>query len=142
MIWFFLVSFLIYSLNITGFRVKGFCLAESCIKDEPQDIPFWALYAASIVMMFVNPAVGQWMLLGFFILGTIVLFFTTVKYMIFPNENKIKGYNKYFSKTHHIIKPSDTKLVPDTFHIALLALVPSNLIMVIIYIFVSAGRIS
>ena len=134
MIWIVLATFLFYSLNITGFKVKNFILTESCIKQEPQDIPFWLIYAGSVVVFILEPNIGKWMLFGFFIIGTITMFFTTVRYMIFPNEKKIKGYNQYFAKTHRIIKPSEKRLIPDTFHIFLLILIPINLFVLIVYI--------
>ena len=60
--WFALVLFVFYSLNITGFKIGKFVLAESCIRDEPQDIPFWVVYAASVIIFFVVPDIGKWML--------------------------------------------------------------------------------
>ena len=132
--WFFLVLFVFYSLNITGFRLGNFVLAESCIRDEPQDIPFWVVYAAAVIIFFVVPDIGKWMLLGYFVLGVVIMFFTTVRYMIWPQTRKINGYNEYFARTHHIIKPSETRLIPDTFHIILLVLLPINLIAMVAYI--------
>jgi hypothetical protein len=127
-------TFLFYSLIMTGFRIKNFCLVESCIKTEPQDIPFWVLYLASVITFILRPGIGQWMILGFFALGLLTLFLTTIRFMIWPNEKKIKGYNQYFANTHHILKPSETRLIPDTFHLILLALVVINLTAIIVYI--------
>ena len=132
--WLVLGTFLFYSLNVTGFRIKDFILVESCLKNEPIDMVFWVPYLASVVIFWFWPGTGQWFLLGFMSLGTLVLFMSTVKHMISTSEKKIQGYNEFFSKTHHIIKPSDTKLIPDTFHLMLLFLVPANLIAIVVYI--------
>jgi hypothetical protein len=34
------ITFMVYTLNITGFSFKKFVLVESCVKDEPIDIAF------------------------------------------------------------------------------------------------------
>ena len=133
--WLVLGTFLFYSLNVTGFKIKDFILAESCLKDEPIDMVFWVPYLVSVIVFWFWPGTGQWFILGFMSLDTLVLFMSTVKHMIWPNEKKIKGYNRFFSKTHHIIKPSDTKLIPDTFHLILLLLLPINLTGILVYIF-------
>jgi hypothetical protein len=74
MIWFVIFCFLFYSLNITGFKIKNFVLAKSCLIDEPIDLVFWVPYAASVVTFIFAPSVGQWMLLGVFIFFHIVCF--------------------------------------------------------------------
>ncbi|MCL1996584.1 MAG: hypothetical protein FWG63_10290 [Defluviitaleaceae bacterium] len=132
--WLVLSTFLFYSLNVTGFKIKDFILVESCLKNEPIDMVFWVPYLVSVIVFWIWPGMGQWFMLGFMSLGTLVLFMTTVKHMIWPSKKKIKGYNEFFSKTHHIIKPSDTKLIPDTFHLILLFLVPLNLTGIVVYI--------
>jgi len=134
--WLILGTFLFYSLNVTGFRVKSFVLVDgSCLKDEPIDMVFWVPYLGSVIVFWIWPSIGQWVMLGFISLATITLFLTTVRFMIWPNEKKIRGYNKFFEKTHHIIAPSETKLIPDTFHLTLLVLVPINLLGLLFYIF-------
>lgn len=132
--WLILGTFLFYSLNVTGFRIKKFVLVESCLKTEPVDMVFWVPYCVGVVAFWIWPNVGQWVLLGFFILAVVTLFLTTGRFVIWPNERKTQSYNKYFKDTHHIIKPSDIRLVPDTFHLALLVLVPLNLVGVILWI--------
>ena len=132
--WLVIISFLFYSLNITGFKVKNFVLATSCLKDEPIDIVFWVPYGASVVTFIFAPHIGQWLLLGIFLFFHIVCFFSTYKYWIWPREKKTASYNRYFSHTHHIIKPRENILVPDTFHIAIFSMFFVNLIAMTIYI--------
>lgn len=135
--WLISITFLFYSLNVTGFKIKDFVLVDgSCLKNEPIDMVFWIPYLGGVITFWIRPDIAQWVLLGFFILVALTLFFTTVKFMIWQNENKIRSYNKFFERTHHIIKPSDTRLIPDTFHLALLVLIPVNLVGILLYIFI------
>jgi len=134
MIWLIVISFLFYSLNVTGFRIGRFVLCTSCIKDEPIDLVFWVLYGASVVAFIFAPNVGQWMLLGVFILFHAVQVIFTYRFWVFPKQAKIDSYNKYFAHTHHIIKPSDKALIPDTFHIMLFVMFFVNLVAIIIHI--------
>ncbi|MDR2506037.1 MAG: hypothetical protein LBD16_08045 [Oscillospiraceae bacterium] len=129
------VSFAFYSLNMTGFRVKNFILVESCVKTEPIDIPFWILFALCLGLFVFAPNIGKYAVLGYMTFGCITMYFNHVRYMVFGcGERKLKGYNECFGNTHHIIKQSDTRLVPDTFHLALTAMVFVNLIGILIYI--------
>jgi len=135
MVWLIVVTFLFYSLNVTGFNVRGFVLVgNSCIKDEPIDLVFWVPYLGAVVTFIFAPHIGQWILLGLFIFISVVFFFSTYRYWIWPNKDKIARYNKHFSHTHRIIKPKENVLVPDTFHIAIFSLFFINLIAMIVYI--------
>lgn len=135
MIWLMVGSFLFYTLNVTGFRVGRFVLCGSCLKDEPIDLVFWVMYGAAVGTFIFVPQVGQWILLGIFVLFHIVQIVFTYRYWFFPNQKKIASYNKFFAATHHIIKPSDTVLVPDTFHLLLFIMFFINLIAICVYIF-------
>jgi len=131
--WFFVATFLIYSLNVTGFRLGKFVLCGSCVKDEPIDLVFYFPYAAAVVTFWFASHIGQWLLLGLFALFHVVCFFSTYKYCLWPDEDKIKRYNLHFAHTHHIIKPSQRVLVPDTFHMMLFVKFFVNLITIVIY---------
>ncbi|MCL1997973.1 MAG: hypothetical protein FWG65_04315 [Turicibacter sp.] len=133
--WLVLGTFLFYSLNVTGFKIGNFILIESCLKDEPIDMVFWVPYLSFVIAFWIWPDVGQWLLLGMMSLGVFTLFMTTLRFIIWPDERKIKGYNETFAKTHHIIKPSEARLIPDTWHLILLILLPVNLVGILVYIF-------
>jgi len=133
MAWLFVFSFLFYSLNITGFRIKGFVLCTSCLKGEPIDLIYWVIYGASVATFLFAPQIGQWMLLLIFVLFHVVQAIFTYRFWIWPNQKKIDGYNRFFANTHHIIKASNTALVPDTFHIILFLMFFVNLIAIIVY---------
>lgn len=134
--WFVVISFLVYSLNITGLKVKNVVFATSCLKDEPIDLVFWVPYGASVVTFIFAPHIGQWLLLGLLLFFQIVCFFSTYKFWIWPSEKKNARYNRYFAHTHHIIKPREDILVPDTFHITIFLLLFVNLVGMGIYIWV------
>ena len=134
--WYFVATFLIYTLNVTGFRIGKFMLCTSCLKDEPIDLVFWVPYGAFVTAFWFAPHIGQWLLLGTFILFHAVQFIFTYKYWIWPDEKKIESYNRHFARQHHIIKPRDDVLVPDTFHLLLFAKFFVNLVVIIIYIIV------
>lgn len=131
-----LVTFAIYTLNITGFAVGRFVLCESCLKDEPVDIIFWLIFGAAIVLFRLYPSIGQYVLLGFFLLSIAVQYHFTFRYLYRPDANKIASYNKYFAHTHHIIPASGERLIPDTYHILLFALLFLNLVAIILYIII------
>ena len=134
--WLIILSFLFYSLNVTGFRVKNFVLVTSCLKDELIDMMFWVPYCAAVVTFSFAPNIGQWILLSILVFFQVVCFFSTYKYWIWPNEKKITNYHQHFSHTHHIIKPREEILTPDTFHIIIFSLLFVNLVAIILYILV------
>lgn len=89
MTWLIVISFLFYSLNVTGFRIKRFVLTTSCLKDEPIDLVFWVPYAAAVVTFIFAPNVGQWMLLGLLLFIQVVFSYSTYRYWLKPNRKKI-----------------------------------------------------
>ena len=117
--WFIILFFVFYSLNVTGFKIGNFWLCDSCVKDEPIDIAFWIIYLTGVIAFVIAPAVGQWILLGTFVLFHLVQFIFTYRFWLKKDLRKIASYNHYFSKYHRVIKDREDVLVPDTFHICL-----------------------
>jgi len=136
MIYLLVFSYIFYSLNITGFKIKNFVLATSCLKDEPIDLAFWVPYTAAVVTFIFAPNVGRWLLFGIFTFFHVVCFYSTYKYWIWKNNKKANDYNRHFSHTHHIIKPRENVLTPDTFHLIIFSLMLINLIAIIIYLII------
>ena len=110
-----------------------FILVHSCLKDEPIDLVFWVPYTVFVITFIFAPHIGQWLLLAAFLFIHAICFSSTYKYWIWPNQKKIQSYNRHFADTHHIIKPSDTVLIPDTFHIMIFSMFFINLIAIVIY---------
>ena len=115
--WFIILFFIFYSLNVTGFKVGNFWLCDSCLKDEPIDMVFWVIYLIGVIIFITIPNVGQWILLGTFVLFHVVQWIFTYRFWFKKDPAKITSYNDYFAKYHHIIKARTDVLVPDTIHI-------------------------
>lgn len=64
-----------------------------------------------------------------FTLG-VVQFFCHWYYTIFgASEKKLRGYNQCFRETIHLLPASETRVVPDLYHIVLHLLLLSNLLL-------------
>lgn len=139
--WLVIISFVIYTLVITGFRVGSSVFASRWVKGEWAELIFWTLFALFTVIFLFIPIVGRWMLLFLFSAFNFGQFFMTYKYWFIRDKERVRkkvaGYNKYFAHTHHIIKPRDDILVPDTFHIMLFLMFFINFIAMVVHIFVA-----
>ena len=131
-----IITFVVYSLNITGFSYKKFVLVESCLKDEPIDIVFWVAYGISLFLFIIAPDIGKYAIFMFMLLGMCVQSYFTFRYFFHPDLKKIKGYNKCFERTHHIIPPSEKRLIPDTYHIVIFILLMVNFLNSFICLFI------
>ena len=90
------------------------------------------LYGAGIILSLLFPMFGMWYLLGVLIFWFAVQFFCHWYYTIFgASEKKLKGYNECFKNTVHIIPASETRLIPDLYHIVLHILILLNIGLVI-----------
>jgi hypothetical protein len=131
------ITFMVYTLNITGFSFKKFVLLESCVKDEPIDIAFWLIYAISLILFIFIPEIGKYTIFNFLFLCICGQYYFTFRYFFKPDPKKIEGYNNYFKENHHIILPSEKRLIPDTYHIIIFTLLIVNFLNTIIYLFIS-----
>jgi len=94
------------------------------------------LFIGELYLTFlIRTNIDQWMLMYMMSFGVSYAFYDCGRFMIWPNEWKIKGYNETFAKMPHIIKPSKTRLIPNTWHLMLLILVPMNFVGVFVRIF-------
>lgn len=90
------------------------------------------VYALALVL-FHAFSCGRWALLGVLAAWLIVQFFCHWRYTIFgASEKKLRGYNECFRGTLRIFKESETRLVPDLYHIVLHILIVVNIIFCII----------
>lgn len=93
------------------------------------------LFTVGILLFARYPAVGQWVLLVELALWLTVQFFCHWYYTIFgTSKQKLKGYNKCFDGTVRIFPVSETRLIPDLYHIILHCLIALDLILVLIFI--------
>jgi len=136
--WLIIISFCIYTLIITGFRIGSFVLTSRWVKGEWAELIYWTLFGTSTIVFLLIPDMGQWMLLLLFTLFNFGQMSMTYKYWFIHNKErirkKVEGYNKCFAHTHHVIKPRVDVLIPDTFHIILFIMFFINLIAMVVYI--------
>ena len=88
------------------------------------------LYSIGLILYYILQSAGKWILLAILIFWLVVQFFCHWYYTIFGvSENKLKGYNDCFRNTIRIFPMSETKLVPDLYHIVLHTLILLNIII-------------
>ena len=90
------------------------------------------LFVIGVISFWIQPFWGKWFLLGVLVFWFAVQFFCHWYYTFFgASEKKLKGYNDCFKNTVHIIPSSETKLIPDLYHIILHLLILTNIGLVI-----------
>ena len=93
------------------------------------------LFTVGILLYICFPSVGQWVLIFELAVWLTVQFCWHWRYTIFgSSQNKLKGYNKCFEGTARLFPVSETRLVPDLYHIVLHFLIAADLCLLIIYI--------
>lgn len=91
------------------------------------------LYSAGMVAYYSFQTAGKWILFGILVFWFVVQFFCHWYYTIFgASERKLKGYNECFKGTVRIIPMSETRIIPDLYHIVLHILILSNAILCLI----------
>ncbi len=87
------------------------------------------LYSIGLILYYALPA-GKWILLAILILWFVVEFFCHWYFTIFGvTERKLKGYNECFRDTVRLFPMSETRLVPDLYHIVQHILILLNIIV-------------
>ena len=88
-------------------------------------------YTLALVLFYVYRPVGRGFLLAVLAVWAAVQFRCHWYYTIFgASEQKLKGYYTAFRHTVRIFPASDTRLVPDLYHIVLHILIALNLVRV------------
>lgn len=118
------ILFLWFSLLLPGVKIGKYVLCGSSLKErEKPELIMWLVFLLLLPTYMHFPLVGTILMLAFLLLWMIAQWFFTLRYIFFPNEQKIKGYNAFFANSHYLIKPSDKRLVPDTYHTVLFILI-------------------
>lgn len=105
---------------VEGMGVKSAEFATQC------------LYSIGLLLYWAVPA-GKWILLGMLVLWFVVEFFCHWYFTIFGvTERKLKGYNECFRNTVRLFPMSETRLVPDLYHIVQHTLILLNIIICLI----------
>ena len=91
------------------------------------------LYSLGLVAFHCFPPAGKWFLFGILLLWFAVQFMCHWYFTIFgAGKAKLKGYNECFKGTVRIFPESETRLVPDLYHIVLHLLILANLIFCLV----------
>ena len=115
-----ILLFLWFTLIMTGLKVGGSIICTSAVREKSKpEIIMWTVLTVLIPIYIFTSIVGNVAVILFLLLWIVAQYFFTLRFIIFPNEKKIQAYNRHFADTHHIIKPSSKRLVPDTYHIVL-----------------------
>ena len=91
------------------------------------------LYSAGLLAFYLLRPAGRWILFGILALWFAVQFFCHWYYTIFgASERKLRGYNDCFRGTARLIPMSETRLIPDLYHIVLHLLIVLNAVLCLV----------
>ena len=128
----FQLTLLLWLLGCTvSYRTRRFILVDG-VGVKSAEFFMLIVYALALVL-FHAFSWGRWVLLGVLSAWLVVQFFCHWRYTIFgASAKKLAGYNECFRGTLRIFKESETRLVPDLYHIVLHALIIVNIVLCII----------
>ena len=113
----------------TGYRFGKYLLVEG-MGLRSAEFAALCLYSVGLILFHLLHPAGKWILLGLLILWSVVEFFCHWHYTIFGvSERKLKGYNECFRNTVRIFPMSETRLVPDLYHIVQHTLILLNILL-------------
>ena len=119
---------------VCTYRIGETVLVEGVGVRSPEFLMF-CLHGTGIILYGILPSVGKWRLFAVLPLWLVIRFFRHWYYTLFgATEEKLKEYNACFSNTLHIIPASETRLIPDLYHMIL-----HLLILVILTIIFQGG---
>ena len=88
------------------------------------------IYSIGLILYYLLQPTGKRILLAILIIWFVVEFFCHWYFTIFGvSESKLKGYNECFHNTIRVFPISETRLIPDLYHIVQHALILLNIIM-------------
>ncbi len=112
----------------TTYRLGKYVLVEG-MGVRSAEFATLCLYSVGLLLYHLLPA-GKWILPGMLILWFVVEFFCHWYFTIFgATERKLKGYNDCFRNTLRLFPMSETRLVPDFYHIVQHVLILLNIIL-------------
>lgn len=106
-----------FFINLTGFKIGNFILTEVAWRE---DWIFFVIYAAVFILFLFKERIGKYLLTTWLSLWFITQFMSHWYYTFFgADEKKLAVYNGLYGRTYHLIKASDTQLIPDLYHTVL-----------------------
>ena len=119
---------------ICTYRVGGRLLVEG-MGIKSAECFMLCLYTVGAVLYWQLPHIGKWVLPAVLLFWGTVQFFCHWYYTIFgASPQKLAGYNRCFGQTIHLFPASETRLVPDLYHIILHLLILTNLVLCVLRI--------
>lgn len=113
---------------VTTYRIRGRLLAEGRGLKSAEFVTL-CLYSAALVCFYRIPTAGKWILLIVLAAWFVLQFFRHWYYTVFgADRRKLRGYNDRFRNTIRLFPASETRLVPDLYHIVLHLLILLNLV--------------
>ena len=110
------------------YRIGKYLLVEGVGVKSPE-FAVLCTYSAALIAFHCFASVGKWILFSVLLLWLIVQFMCHWYFTIFgASERKLQGYNDCFRGTVRIFPMSDTRLIPDMYHIVLHLLILLNMI--------------
>ena len=114
------------------YRIRKYTLVEG-MGVKSAEFAMLCLYSIGLILYYIMQPAGKWILLAILILWFAVEFFCHWYYTIFgASESKLKGYNECFRNTVRVFPMSETRLVPDLYHIVQHTLILLNIILCLI----------
>ncbi len=116
---------------VTTYRIGKWLLVEG---EGLRSVEFGMLaaFTAACVWYMLSPAAGGWVLLGLLCLWLAAQFLSHWYYTLFgASEKKLRGYNEWFRGTLRLFPASDTRLIPDLYHIILHLLLVINIVLIL-----------
>lgn len=116
---------------ITTYKIKHYILVEGT---GIKSVEFFmlCLFSLGLIFNYAFHSVGKWILFAVLVFWFDVQFLCHWYYTIFGvSEKKLRGYNECFQNTVHLIPISNTRLIPDFYHIVLHFLILINIVFCI-----------
>lgn len=123
---------LLWFLGCTvSYRVGRFRLVDG-VGVKSAEFIMLIVYALALIL-FHAFSWGRWVLLSVLLIWLTVQFFCHWRYTIFgASPKKLAGYNECFRGTLRFFPISETRLVPDLYHIVLHLLIVINIVLCIV----------
>lgn len=124
-----------FSGCIVSYKTKKWALVNG-IGVKSVEFIWWLIHLTCCLSFIFFEPVGKWLLTSFVLLWFVIQLKCHWYYTIFGiSEKGLKGYNKNFENTIHIIPASDKRLIPDLYHIILHIILLLLSVLCIVYLF-------
>lgn len=115
-----------------SYRTRKWVLVEG-MGLKSYEFGMLCFFTAGVILYHTCYMVGKWFLLTVLTVWAVVQFFCHWYYTLFGvSPQKLKGYNECFRDTVKLFPSSETRLLPDLYHVILHALILWNLVTVLV----------